>query len=71
MVDLFETLENDISHYTELGDVAVFCDFNGRIGLKPDFILCDRYTEEIDDNGYMPGFALSRVSSEDTGCNAQ
>ena len=32
--------------------------------------MCDRYTEEIDDNGYMPNFALPRVS-EDTGCYAQ
>ena len=53
-VDLFETLENDISFFQEIGDVFLTGDFNSRVGYKSDFIVCDTLNSSTDIDGYIP-----------------
>ena len=53
-VDLFETLENDISFFQEIGDVFFTGDFNSRVGNKSDFIVCDTLNPRTDIDGYIP-----------------
>ena len=53
-VDLFETLENDISFFQEIGDVFLTGDFNSRVGYKSDFIVCDTLNSSTNIDGYIP-----------------
>ena len=46
--DLFELLEGDINYYSNYDKVIVCGDFNCRVGLKPDYIVVDRITVNID-----------------------
>ena len=62
-VDLFETLENDISFFQEIGDVFFTGDFNSRVGNKSDFIVCDTLNPSTDIDGYIPDNKLSRASN--------
>jgi len=63
-VDLFETLENDISFFQEIGDVFLAGDFNSRVGYKSDFILCDTLNSSTNIDGYIPDNNLSRASND-------
>ena len=40
--DIFQTIENDINHFENLGDVYLFGDMNSRVGTKPDYVRDDR-----------------------------
>ena len=52
-VDFFEILQNDIIEYSELGSVFLTGDFNARVGLRNDFIICDLTNSCIDDSEYF------------------
>ena len=39
-------------------------DFNCRVGIKPDYIICDRNTSNIDDTDYTPVMHMLRVSED-------
>ncbi|MEW8546452.1 MAG: reverse transcriptase family protein, partial [Candidatus Thiodiazotropha sp.] len=65
-IDLFEVLEDDINYYSNYGKVAVCGDFNCRVGLKPDYIVCDSNVTGIDDIDYVPDIPLQRVSEDKT-----
>ena len=65
-VDLFELLEDDINYYSNHGKVLICGDFNCRVVLKPDYIVCDRNTSNIDDTDYTPDIHLPRVSEDKT-----
>ena len=67
--DLFEILEN-ICPFKSKGKVYVFGDFNGRIGEKSDFVICDKNLEDIDLEEHIPDRPLVRASPDKT-CNNQ
>ena len=67
-VNLFDLLQNDISDFSELGSVFVAGDFNARVGLKHDFIVCDAFNEFTDDTEYSPD-VFSYRASHDNMCN--
>ena len=50
--------------------MVVCGDFNCRVGLKPDYTVCDRNTVNIDNTDYIPDTPLPRVS-EDKASNGQ
>ena len=63
-VDLFELLEDDINYYRNHGKLIICGDLNCPVGLKPDYIVCDRNTESIDDEEYIPDIPLVRASED-------
>ena len=68
--DFFQTLQNDICDFDQLGVVMIIGDFNGRIANKLDYIEQDRYVQTIDSYDYIPDVPLPRASI-DTVSNAQ
>ncbi|MEW8547527.1 MAG: reverse transcriptase family protein, partial [Candidatus Thiodiazotropha sp.] len=60
--DLFQTLENDIAHFDQLGSVIVCGDFNGRIANKLDYIDHDVNNHSTDSNSYEPDIPLLRTA---------
>ena len=68
-VDLFDTLENNISIFDALGDVYICGDFNSRVGLKRDYIAFDDNNSFIDDDNYTPDITMTRASL-DNKCNS-
>ena len=67
---LFQTLQNDICDFDQLGVVMIIGDFNDRIANKLDYIEQDRYVQTIDSYDYIPDLPLPRASI-DTVSNAQ
>jgi exonuclease III len=61
-VDLFDILENDITYFSEIGNVFITGDLNSRIGNKIDFIVHDTINTEHDDVDYSPDQAFARAS---------
>ena len=53
-VDLFEILENDITYYSELGQIFVVGDLNSRVGNKYDYIVQDIINTVYEDDDYCP-----------------
>ena len=53
-VDLFSILQSDITHFQSHGTVLLCGDWNARVGngSRPDYIVCDRYVDSIDDDDY-------------------
>ena len=62
--DLFNILENDISYFDRLGTVLIAGDFNGRVGLIPDYIINDNHVEDIDSISYIADIAPRRTSMD-------
>ena len=60
--DLFQLLENDISIYSEYGDVFIAGDFNARVGNKPDFIVNDVSNSFCDLDEYIADSPHVRTS---------
>ena len=69
-VSLFDILQEDVFYYSQKGNVILAGDFNARVGLKPDFIVCDKKCADIDDIDYIPDQPISRTS-QDNVCNAR
>ena len=69
-VDLFSILQSDITHFQSHGTVLLCGDWNARVGngSRPDYIVCDRYVDSIDDDDYLPDVPLPRRSLDST-CN--
>ncbi|XP_060584147.1 uncharacterized protein LOC132740284 [Ruditapes philippinarum] len=63
-VDLFEMLTNDVFYFEDLGKVLLVGDWNGRVGNKSDFIVCDNNVKYIDSDDYFPDAPLCRASSD-------
>ena len=63
-VNLFEILQNDVNIYKQSGNVYLVGDFNARVGLKKDFIVCDSAVNFIDDTSYYPDTACQRQSMD-------
>jgi hypothetical protein len=61
-IDLFDSLENDISTYSSVGAVYIIGDFNSRVGSKSDFIVHDKINTVIDDLDYEPDCTPVRAS---------
>ena len=70
-VTLFDILQNDINHFTDLGKVLVCGDFNARVGnsKRHDYIVNDRIVDGIDNDDYIPDIPLDRIST-DNGTNS-
>ena len=70
-VDLFSILQSDITHFQSHGTVLLCGDWNARVGngSRPDYIVCDRYVDSIDDDDYLPDVPLPRRSLDST-CNS-
>ena len=47
--------------------MVVCGDFNCHVGLKPDYIVCDRITVNIDNIDYNTRHAVPRVSEDKAG----
>lgn len=63
-VDLFDTIQNDIHDFEELGSLYLVGDWNSRVGVKHDFINCDMFNRQTDDNDYIPDRPLDRASMD-------
>lgn len=63
-IDLFESLENDIAYFQELGNVFVTGDLNSRVGNNSDFIVCDNYNMYTDSEGYIADHTPGRASDD-------
>lgn len=61
-VDLFQTLQNDISFYEKVGTVVIAGDFNGRVSNKLDYVAYDNRVHDIDSFDYNPDEPLPRAS---------
>lgn len=69
-VDLFQTLQNDIYFYENIGTVIIAGDFNGRVSSKLDYVVHDDNVHGIDSFDYNPDEPLPRASVDKTS-NAQ
>ena len=56
--------KNDISYFDRLGTVLIAGDFNGRVGLIPDYIINDNHVEDIDSISYIADTAPRRTSMD-------
>ena len=61
-VDLFQTLQNDIYFYENIGTVIIAGDFNGRVSSKLDYVVHDDNVHGIDSFDYNPDEPLPRAS---------
>jgi exonuclease III len=61
-IDLFDTIEHDISVFNSLGCVVLCGDLNSRIGNKCDFIPFDCINNILDDPDYDPDCTPVRAS---------
>ena len=70
-VDFFNLLQNDIDDFQLLGKVLLCGDWNARVGngSRPDYVVCDRYIDDIDDKDYSPDLPLQRQSNDNI-CNS-
>ena len=61
-VDFFNLLQNDIGDFQSQGKIILCGDWNARVGngSRPDYIVCDRYIDSIDDEEYLPDLPLQR-----------
>ena len=60
--DLFQTLQNDICDFDQLGVVMILGDFNGRVANKLDYIEQDKYVQTIDSYDFIPDEPLPTAS---------
>ncbi|VDI64106.1 Hypothetical predicted protein [Mytilus galloprovincialis] len=49
-IDVFDVLQEQIEHFSNLGTVAVIGDLNGRVGREKDFIEGDSLNKQLIDN---------------------
>lgn len=67
-LDVFEVLQEQIEHYSVLGNIAVIGDLNGRIGLENDFIMQDNLNvfncNETDLLNYEPDLSSKRTTED-------
>jgi exonuclease III len=61
-IDLFDTIEQDISVFNSLGCVVLCGDLNSRVGNKCDFIPYDCINNAFDDPDYDPDCTPVRAS---------
>ena len=61
-VDLFQLLHADIYDFEDLGSIFIFRDFNSRVGIRPDYVVCDMHNLFTDDDEYVPDTPLGRAS---------
>lgn len=62
--DLFELLQQDINSYQSKGKVFLIGDWNARVGLKRDYIVCDHIIDFLNDDSYMPDTPCERKSMD-------
>ena len=63
-IDFFQTLENDINHYEQYGEVYLIGDLNLRIGRKHDYINYDSILTEIEDDSIQIDTPIRRLSMD-------
>ena len=70
-VDFFNLLQNDIDDFHSQGKVMLCGDWNARVGngARPDYVVCDRFIDYIDDEDYLPDIPLQRQSMDNV-CNS-
>ncbi|XP_060587663.1 uncharacterized protein LOC132743153 [Ruditapes philippinarum] len=68
-VDLFDEIQNDIFEFENEGSVFLIGDWNSRVGLKADYIICDTAIKSIDNDDYIPDISSVRASCDKT-CNS-
>ena len=70
-MNLFDILQNDVNHFTDLGKVFVCDDFKARVGnsKRHDYIVNDKIVDGIDNDDYIPDIPLDRISM-DNGTNS-
>jgi len=61
-IDFFDILEEDMTYFSDLGEVFIAGDFNSRTGLRNDFIPHDRLVLDTDQEDYVPDLPISRAS---------
>ena len=64
--DFFNLLQNDIGDFQSQGKVILCGDWNARVGndSRPDYIVCGRFIDSIDDEEYLPDLPLQRQSMD-------
>lgn len=65
-VDLFDVVENDICEFDNKGVVYLLGDWNSRVCLKNDFIVCGRFNDQLDNGYYLPNVPTARASFNKT-----
>ena len=61
-VNLFELLEQDIFHFSQIGSIILARDFNARVGQMKDYILHDKRVGDLDSSDYCSDEPLDRAS---------
>ena len=56
--------KNDVFHFESLGPVVRVGDVNARVGLKPDYIVCDALVQDCDTHVYNPDTPSVRASKD-------
>ena len=65
----FELLQNDVYDFENEGSIYLIGDWNSRVGVKHDYILFDKYNDQIDEDDYIPDNPIPRASL-DKKCNS-
>lgn len=64
-IDILSLIEEDVSKFSDHGDIILAGDFNARVGIEPDFICNDCEDPSTNFINYSPDITISSRNSED------